>query len=120
MENEEEIKENCKIKINDKIIPFSYFYKFDKKGKYNIKYIYKSKITKIDYMFSGCSSLTNINLSNFNTNNVTNMNRMFYGCSSLTNINLSNFNTNNVTNMNSMFYGCNNLNKYNIIVFDQN
>ena len=33
-ENEKEIKENIKIKINDKIIPFSYYYKFEKEGKY--------------------------------------------------------------------------------------
>ena len=30
-ENEKEIKENCEIRINDKIIPFSYYYKFNKK-----------------------------------------------------------------------------------------
>ena len=34
-------------------------------------------MTKTNYMFNGCSSLTNINLSNFNTNNVTNMSDMF-------------------------------------------
>ena len=32
-------------------------------------------------MFSRCSSLKELNLNNFNTNNVTDMNRMFYGCS---------------------------------------
>ena len=30
-ENEKEIKEICKIEINNKIIPFSYFYKFKEK-----------------------------------------------------------------------------------------
>ena len=34
-------------------------------------------------MFSRCESLTNLNLSNFNTQNVTNMERMFWGCESL-------------------------------------
>ena len=33
------------------------------------------------WMFYGCSSLKELNLNNFNTNNVTNMNFMFYGCS---------------------------------------
>ena len=47
------------------------------------------------------------------------MNNMFDGCLSLTNINLSNFNTNNVTNMNNMFYGCRSLNKNNIITKDR-
>ena len=40
---------------------------------------------------------------------------MFAGCESLTNINLSNFNTQNVTNMSDMFYGCKSLKKKNII-----
>ena len=57
-------------------------------------------------MFCGCSSLKELNLSNFNTNNVTNMFVMFLDCSSLKELNLSNFNTNNVTNMSGMFSGC--------------
>jgi len=58
------------------------------------------------YMFFGCLSLKELNLSNFNANKVTNMSCMFYGCSSLKELNLSNFNTNNVIYMNYMFYGC--------------
>ena len=37
-------------------------------------------------MFKECSSLINIDLYNFNTNNVTNMGYMFKRCSSLTNL----------------------------------
>ena len=70
-------------------------------------------------MLKECSSLTNINLSNFNTNNVTDMSGMFSGCKSLTNINLSNFNTNNVTNMICMFSGCSSLRNENIITKDK-
>ena len=40
-----------------------------------------------------CSSLKELNLNNFNTDNVTNMSYMFYKCYSLKEINLSNFNT---------------------------
>ncbi len=47
------------------------------------------------------------------------MNDMFYGCSSLTNLNLSNFKTNNVTDLNLIFYGCKKLTKDNIIVYDK-
>ena len=47
-------------------------------------------------MFLNCSSLDELNLSNFNTNNVTYMSYMFYNCSSLKELNLSGFNTNNV------------------------
>jgi len=70
-------------------------------------------------MFGGCSSLININLSNFNTNNATDMSGMFSGCSSLTYINLSNFNTNKVTYINNMFYRCIKLNKNGIITKDK-
>ena len=69
-------------------------------------------------MFFNCKSLTNLNLSNFNTQNVTNMESMFGGCKSLTNLNLSNFNTQNVTNMADMFVGCKSLTKTNIIIKD--
>ena len=31
-ENEEEIKDNCKIIINNKTIEFSYFYEFQEEG----------------------------------------------------------------------------------------
>ena len=62
-ENEKEIKENCEIKINNNIIPFSYYYKFKNKGKYKIEYTFKNKLSKTCYMFFNCSSLTNINLS---------------------------------------------------------
>ena len=57
-------------------------------------------------MFRGCSSLKELNLSNFNTNNVTDMKYMFSGCSSLKELNLNNFNTNNVIDMRYMFDGC--------------
>ena len=50
-------------------------------------------------MFTGCSSLEELNLNNFNTINVTNMSYMFNGCYSLKEMNLNNFNTNNVNDM---------------------
>ena len=77
-------------------------------------------IANIEYMFYGCSSLKELNVSNFNINNETKMNGMFYGCSSLTNINLSNFNTSNVTDMNDMFFGCASLKELNLSNFNTN
>ena len=53
------------------------------------------------FMFQN-SSLTNINLSNFNTSKVTDMKQMFYN-SKATSINVSSFNTSNVTLMYGMF-----------------
>ena len=107
-ENEKEIKK-CVITINDKPISFGYFYKFKKKGKYKIKYSFSKKLTNLSYMFSDCNSLTNIDLSNFNTQNVKDMSYMFSSCKSLSNIDLSNINTENVKNMQDMFNGCQSL-----------
>ena len=112
--NEKEIRDNCEIRINDKIIPFSYKYTFNKKGKHIIIYLFNKNITKINYLFFECKNLVKINLSNFNTKNVTNMNCMFCFCSSLTKLNLSNFNTQNVTNMNCMFCFCSSLTNLNL------
>ena len=87
-ENEKEIKENCIIKVNNKIIPFNYLYKFKEKGIFKIEYSFKNNIKSLTNLFSECNSLTNIDLSNFNTQNVTNMSFMFWECNSLTNIDI--------------------------------
>ena len=67
------------------------------------------EVTSMAWMFSGCSSLKELDLNNFDTKNVTDMNNMFWECSSLENLNLNNFNTTNVTNMEGMFCNCSNL-----------
>ena len=54
-------------------------------------------------MFSGCTSLKELNLSSFNTNKVKYMTLMFCDCSSLKELNFSSFNTNQVTDMLWMF-----------------
>ena len=60
-------------------------------------------------MFSGCSSLTSLDLSSFDTSAVIYMSNMFSGCSSLTNLDLSTIDTSNVLDMNNMFNGCSSL-----------
>ena len=117
--DEDEIKK-CKIKINDKLIPFNNFHKFKSKGKYIIKYSFKNNLKNTNSMFSQCKLLTNINFSHFNATNITNMGCMFYGCSSLKNINLSNFNTKNVEDMACMFYGCSSLTNIDLSYFNTN
>ena len=115
--NEEEIKK-CKISINNQIIKFNYYHKFQQKGKHIIKYSFNDYLTKTNYLFLGCESLISINLSNFNTQNVVNMFGMFYNCKSLKIIDLSNFNTQNVTYMSGMFFGCESLTNINLSNFD--
>ena len=50
-------------------------------------------------MFNGCTSLTKINLSNFNIQKLNDMSFMFYGFKSLINFNLSDLNTQNAINI---------------------
>ena len=68
-----------------------------------------SNVSDMSFMFSSCNSLKTLDVSSFNTINVTKMSYMFQGCYSLKTLDLSNFNTINVTNMNYMFNGCRNL-----------
>ena len=76
----------------------------------NIENLYTDECTDMQVMFSGCSSLMNLNLNTFNTSKVTNMYCMFINCTSLTNLDIRQWNTSNVRNMNNMFYECTNLN----------
>ena len=79
---------------------------------------FNTPVTNMSNMFNECSLLKKIVFSNFNTNNVTNMSGMFFGCSSLEELNLSSFNTKNVTNMGYMFYKCTSLKKINLSNFN--
>ena len=57
-------------------------------------------------MFWGCSALSSLDLSNFNTANVMYMGNMFFNCSALSSLTLSNFNTEKVESMGNLFEGC--------------
>ena len=107
--NEKEIKENIEIKINGEKIDFAYTHKFEKEGIYKIEYLFKNNQKKINHMFSKCECLTNINFSNFNSENIINTRNMFAFCSLLKEINFSNFNTSKVTDMSEMFSDCTSL-----------
>ena len=60
-------------------------------------------------MFSDCSTLSSLDLSNFNTAIVTNMSYMFFNCANLSSLDLSNFNTAIVSDMSLMFGSCSTL-----------
>ena len=104
-ENENEIK-NCSIKINDKIIPFSYFYKFDKPGKYLIEYSFKGNLTNLAFLFCQCKNLIRIDFSKFNSKNIHSMYSLFCFCVKLENVNFTNFNTEKVSDMSWIFMDC--------------
>lgn len=77
-----------------------------------------SKVTNMSGMFQRCSALTSLDLSGFNTSDVTNMSYMFNHCSLLTSLDVSKFNTSNVTSMHTMFQSCSNLTLLNVSGFD--
>lgn len=73
-----------------------------------LTYLNTQKVTTMRNMFSGCTALKSdkIDFSNFDTQNVTDMGYMFQKCSSLTSLDLSSFNTSKVTKMGNMFENC--------------
>ena len=52
----------------------------------------------MSHIFYECTTLTSLDLSNFNNDNVIDMSHMFYNCSALDTLNLSNFKTKKLTN----------------------
>ena len=68
-----------------------------------------SQVTNMRSMFNGCSKLITLDVSGWDTSRVTNMYSMFQDCSSLTTLDVSKWNTSLVTNMGSIFGGCRSL-----------
>ena len=70
-------------------------------------------------MFYSCSSLTNLNLFSFTIKVDTDINYLFTHCVSLANLDLSNFvSPNNLNIQYGIFYGCKNLDISNLICYD--
>ena len=84
-----------------------------------LEYFDTSSVTNMSNMFSECSVLVNLDVSNFNTSSVTDMSRLFYDCSGLTNLDVSNFDTSSVTNMSEMFSVCSGLINLDVSNFDK-
>ena len=91
-------------------------YYFEKENN-TIKLIWNQKIKSCSEMFVGCSTIEEIDLSQFDSTDVTQIFQMFYGCSSLKHINFRNFDTSKVVFMGKMFYGCESLTSLNLSGF---
>ena len=77
-----------------------------------------SSVEDMAFLFYGCTGLTRLNISSFSTSSAEDISYMFADCSSLTRLNLSNFNTSNVTDMAALFSGCSGLTSLNLRNFD--
>lgn len=76
------------------------------------------KVKKMGSMFYGCVALSNLNLSGFKTGSLTEMRYLFSSCQSLESLDLSGFNTENVTSMESMFSQCSSLRSLDLSSFN--
>lgn len=81
-------------------------------------FIVNETTTNLVNMFRECSSLTTLDMSNWNTVKVTDMSGMFDDCFDLTMVDLSSWNTINVTNMECMFGGCLSLTSLDLSAWD--
>lgn len=80
---------------------FSGFYKMTELQ--GLEYLHTDAVEYMNNMFFGCSQLTSLDVSHFNTSNVTDMSGMFSGCFNLPSLDLRNFDTSKVTDMSDMF-----------------
>ena len=92
-------KAKCYIVNNGKKYPLKNYFSGNSKSKNIVIHLIEiNKITKLQRMFEGCSSLESLpDISKWNTNNVTNMSYLFYNRSSLESLpDISKWNTYNV------------------------
>ncbi len=122
LNEEEETTYTVYLQSNEKLYlqdGYYLFYNFTKLETIEgMRYIDTSKVRRMSGMFDGCSSLTDLDLSNFNTSNVTSMFMMFNDCSNLTALNVSSFNTINVIDMSYVFNRCKSLTTLDLGNFD--
>ena len=75
-------------------------------------------MNSLNFLFSECHNITEIDFSNFNSTLANEMHMMFYNCISLTSINFKNFDTSNVNDMQEMFKNCMNLTSLDLSSFN--
>ena len=72
------------------------------------------RVTRMEQMFYNCTSLTTLQANNWNAGNVKDMSFMFDECTALTSLSISGWNTSSVTDMSGMFKDCTSLKSLNI------
>ena len=102
---------------NNKLDQIVTSYDFDEVDG-TVKLLWKNNIESTQCMFSGCSDITEINLSDFDASQVTDMCCMFQSCSSLISINFSNLNTKNINDIQGLFDSCSSLTSLDLSNFE--
>ena len=102
-----EIKGLCKLNIKKVTTMEAMFSKCSELEYLDLTNCDTSNVTDMGFMFEECKKLKNIKgLNNFITNKVINLSAMFQECYVLEHLDLSNFNTSNVNDMSYMFNQC--------------
>ena len=101
----------------DKQNEVNYSYYFNMTENF-VELIWNNTINNCKCMFCGCTNISEIDLTNFNSSLVIDMKNMFKDCSLLASINLSNFNTSKVKSMDGLFSGCSFLTSLNLASFN--
>lgn len=106
--------------ITKNVKNFSYmFFEMSSLSNLDLSNFDTSSATNMSNMFRDCKNLENLTLSaKFVTSSVTDMSLMFSNISSMTELDLSNFDTSNVTNMQSMFHSFTTLEVLDVSSFD--
>ena len=106
-ETREELKEIVRMEI-------------EKQGgvNVNLNMIDTSKITDMGVVFFGCTSLQNLDVSEWDVSNVKDMYGMFSDCKSLETLDISGWDVSNVKNMRYMFFGCTSLKNLDVSKWD--
>lgn len=84
----------------------------------NAENLNMANVTSTYKMFRGCSNLTTIDVSNWDTNAMTDMSYTFNKCSNLRNIDVANWKTGNVTKLDFIFEGCSSLTQIDVSRWD--
>ena len=79
---------------------------------------WNNNLTSCAKMFSGCSQIIEVDLTQFNGNKVGSYNNMFENCFSLTIINISNLDTSSANDMSYMFHNCSNIKSLDLSSFN--
>lgn len=77
-----------------------------------------SNVASFANFVQGCSLLTTLDVSNWNTSNATRFDSFVQGCSLLTTLDVSNWNTSNVTNFVNFIRNCQSLTVLNVLNWD--
>ena len=113
-------RDDIEVIIDNQIIPIifkansdnthSFYWKFSKKGMYNVKIIFKKKLLSSHDLFKECRNIYKIDCSNFDCSQILDCSRMFCinenSGANLTEINLGKLDFALSKNFEEMFYHC--------------